>query len=90
MLKADLLGEGGWVGADAQVGLSGRLVDILKAVAVRVHDQTCAVIEQHAHAVVTQLVAWKRHRELTTNIPSELTPDHNYTPSYILHTKIDI
>lgn len=53
----DLLVEGGGIGAHAEVGLRRRLVDVLQTVSVRVHDQTRVVVEQHAHAVVTELVA---------------------------------
>lgn len=55
--RPDLFVECGRVGSDAHVGLLGRLVDVLQTVAVGVHDETCVVVEQHAHAVVAQLVA---------------------------------
>lgn len=43
--------------AHVEVGLRGRLVDVLQAVSIGVHDQSRVVIEQHAHAVVAELVA---------------------------------
>lgn len=52
-----LLVEGRKVRADVEVGLHGRLVDVLQTVPVGVHDETRVVVEQHAHAVVTELVA---------------------------------
>lgn len=52
-----LLVEGGGVRADVEVGFRRRLVDVLQAVSVGVHDETRVVVEQHAYAVVTQLVA---------------------------------
>lgn len=53
----DLLVEGRRVRAHVQVRFSRRLVDVLQAVSVRVHDEASVVVEKHAHAVVAQLVA---------------------------------
>lgn len=51
-----LFGERGGVGADAEVRLCAVTVDVLKAVAVFVHDETRGVVKQNADAVVTQLI----------------------------------
>lgn len=53
----DLLVESRRVRAHAEVGFSCRLVNVLQTVSIGVHDQTRVVVEQHAHAVVTELVA---------------------------------
>lgn len=58
-LGTHLLVEGLRVRAHVQVRLRRRLVDVLQAVAVRVHDEASVVVEEHAHAVVAQLVTWK-------------------------------
>lgn len=57
----DLLVEGRRVRADVEVGLSRGLVDVLQAVSIGVHDEARVVVKEHAHAVVTQLVAWNTH-----------------------------
>lgn len=56
-LGTDLLVEARGVRAHVQVRFSGRLVDVLQAVAVGVHDEARVVVEKHADAVVAQLVA---------------------------------
>lgn len=52
-----LLVEGGKVRADVEVGLHSRLVNVLQTVPVGVHDEPRVVVEENAHAVVTELVA---------------------------------
>lgn len=42
-----------------EVGLRAVTLDVLQAVTVVVQDEACGVIEQHAHAVVAQLVPWR-------------------------------
>lgn len=54
---AHLLVEGRVEAAHAEVALHRRLVDVLQAVPVRVHDEPRVVVEENAHAVVAQLVA---------------------------------
>ena len=53
----DLLVESMRERAHVQVGLRCRLVDVLQTVSISVHDQTRVIVEQHADAVVTELVA---------------------------------
>lgn len=54
----DLFVESWRVSAHVEVGLSCCLVNVLQTVSISIHDQSCVVVEQHAHAVVAELVAW--------------------------------
>lgn len=56
-LTSYLLVESGGERAHTHVGFSCRLVDVLQAVSVSVHDQTGVIVKQNANAVVTQLIS---------------------------------
>lgn len=45
------------MGVHGEVGLGAVTLYVLQAVTVAVEDEACPVIEEHPHAVVTQLIS---------------------------------
>lgn len=44
------------MGADAEVGFTAITLYVLQAIAVIIEDEAGGVVEEHPHAVVTQLI----------------------------------